>query len=96
MIAPIEELFFRSFLYRWLQRRDFTSLSLSRFDLSAFLWMIFLFTLEHDRPLAAIMAGGAYGLAAIRWGLPAAITAHVVTNLALALHVICRGEWNFW
>ena len=96
VIAPVEEVFFRSFLYRWLQNRDFVAVPLSRFDLSAFLWMVFLFTLEHDRPLAAAMAGGIYGLLAIRWGLGSAIIAHVVTNLALGLHVIYHGAWAFW
>ena len=95
-IAPVEEVFFRSFLYRWVQKRDFLSISLSRFDLSAFLWMVFLFTLEHDRPLAAALAGAVYGFAAIRWGLTSAIIAHVTTNLLLALHVIFSGAWAFW
>ena len=96
VIAPVEEVFFRSFLYRWLQNKNFAAVPLSRFDLSAFLWMVFLFTLEHDRPLAAAMAGGVYGLLAIRWGLGSAIIAHVVTNLALGLHVIYHGAWEFW
>ena len=96
VIAPVEEVFFRSFLYRWLQNRDFAAVPLSRFDLSAFLWMVLLFTLEHDRPIAAAMAGAVYGLIAIRWGLGSAIVAHVVTNLALGLHVIYHGTWAFW
>ena len=96
VIAPVEEVFFRSFLYRWLQKRDFLSVPLSRFNLSAFLWMVFLFTLEHDRPLAAAVAGAAYGLAAIRFGLASAITAHITTNLLLALYVIHQGAWAFW
>ena len=96
VIAPVEEVFFRSFLYRWLQKRDFLSVPLSRFDLSAFLWMVFLFTLEHDRPLAAALAGAVYGFAAIRFGLASAIVAHVTTNLLLALHVIFSRSWSFW
>ena len=96
VIAPVEEVFFRSFLYRWLQKRDFRAVPLSRFNLSAFLWMVFLFTLEHDRPLAAAVAGALYGFAAIRWGLASAIAAHVTTNLLLALHVIFSKSWAFW
>ena len=96
VIAPVEEVFFRSILYRWLQNRDFRAVPLSRFDLSAFLWTIFLFTLEHDRPLAAALAGALYGFAAIRFGLAGAITAHVTTNLLLALHVIFSRSWSFW
>ena len=96
IIAPAEEIFFRSFLYRWLQQRNFLAVPRTRFDLSAFLWMILLFTLEHDRPLAAALAGAVYGLLYIRCGLFAAIVAHMLTNLLLALYVIHFGIWNFW
>ena len=96
VIAPVEEVFFRSFLYRWLQQRDFRAVPLAHFDLSAFLWMVFLFTLEHDRPLVAALAGVFYGFVAIRWGLASAIIAHVTTNLLLALHVIFSDAWAFW
>lgn len=96
IIAPAEELFFRSFLYRRLIARDFASIPLSKFDLSAFLWVVFLFTLEHDRPIAAAITGAAYGLLAIRFGISSAIIAHVTTNLVLALHVIFNNAWQFW
>jgi CAAX prenyl protease-like protein len=96
VIAPVEEYFFRSYLYRRLIARDFLSVPLSRFDLSAFLWTILIFTLEHDRPLAAALTGAAYGLLAIRMGIGSAIAAHVTTNLLLGLHVIFRNAWQFW
>ena len=97
VIAPVEELFFRSFLYRWLQKGDWTKVPLSRFDLAAFLWTAGVFALEHHTRLAAgAMAGAAYGLLAVRRGLGAAIVAHVVTNLALGLYVVQTGEWGFW
>jgi len=96
IIAPAEELFFRSFLYRRLIARDFTSVPLSRFDLSAFMWVVLLFTLEHDRPIAAAITGVAYGLLSVRFGISSAIVAHVTTNLVLALHVILNNAWQFW
>lgn len=96
VIAPLEEVFFRSFLYRWIQNADFQSVNLSHFDASAFIWTVGLFTLEHDRPLVAALCGCAYGLLAIRCGLFAAILAHITTNLLLALFVIQSGMWNFW
>ncbi len=96
IIAPAEELFFRSFLYRWLQKRDFLSVPLSQFDLSAFLWTMFLFMLEHDRPLVAALTGAFYGILAIRLGILSAIVAHVATNLLLAIYVIRYGMWAFW
>ena len=96
VIAPVEEVFFRSFLYRWLIDRHFLAVPPSRFDLSAFLWMVLLFTLEHDRPVAAAITGALYGLLAIRTGLGSAIAAHVTTNLLLGLHVIHHNAWQFW
>lgn len=96
VIAPAEELFFRSFLYRRLQSRDWTGVRLSDFDLSAFLWTVGLFALEHDRLAVGAIAGAAYGWLAIRRGLGAAILAHVVTNLLLGLYAIRFGEWGFW
>lgn len=96
VIAPVEEVFFRSFLYRWLQRHDFVAVPSTRFDLSALLWTILLFTLEHDRPLAAALCGLVYGLLFIRCGLLSALTAHVTTNLLLALYVVACGKWAFW
>ncbi|MBQ6137666.1 MAG: CAAX prenyl protease-related protein [Kiritimatiellae bacterium] len=96
VIAPAEELFFRSFLYRRLQSRDWTDVDPSRFDVSAFLWTVGLFALEHDRIVAGAAAGAIYGLVAMRCGLGAAVTAHVVTNLALGLYVVKTGAWAFW
>lgn len=96
VIAPVEEIFFRSFLYRWLQRRDFAAVPQASFDLSALLWTILLFTLEHDRPLAAALCGLVYGLLVIRCGLLSAIVAHMTTNLLLAVYVVACGQWAFW
>ena len=97
VIAPVEEIFFRSFLYRWLQRSSWTEVDPRRFEWSAFLWMVGLFALEHHTRLAAgAMAGAFYGWLAIRKGLGSAILAHVTTNLVLGLYVILRGQWLFW
>ncbi len=96
VIAPVEEIFFRSFLYRWLQKRDFLSVPRTQFDLSAFVWTTGLFLLEHDRPLAAALCAVVYGFLYIRCGLLAAIVAHILTNLLLALFVIHFNLWTFW
>ena len=96
VIAPAEELFFRDVLYRWIQGGDSAGARLDRFDLTAFLWTVGLFALEHDRYLAGAMAGAIYGLLAIRKSLAAAIIAHIVTNLALAIYVIRLSAWSFW
>jgi CAAX prenyl protease-like protein len=96
VIAVAEELFFRDFLYRWLQKRDWTAVDRRVFDPGAFFWMTGLFALEHDRWFAGALAGAVYGLVYIRRGLAVAILAHVVTNFLLGLYVIDRGAWGFW
>lgn len=96
VIAPAEELFFRSYLYRRLIGVEWRDESLRRFDLEAFAWMCALFALEHSRPLAAVMAGAAYGWTFIRFGFTGAATAHVVTNLLLGLYVVVFDAWVFW
>ena len=98
VIAPVEELFFRSFLYRWIQRAErWREVELSSFDAQAFIWTVALFALEHSpRFVAAAACGAVYQLVAMRRGLASAIAAHVTTNLALAVYVIHFGDWGFW
>lgn len=97
VIAPVEELFFRSFLYRYLQRSDWTQVPQSRFDAGAFVWMVALFALEHHTRIAAgAMAGAIYGLLAIREGVGAAVVAHICTNLLLGVMVLVTGRWDLW
>ena len=98
VIAPAEEVFYRYFLYRWLDRQagHWTESSGSRFDPSAFLWTVGLFAVGHNRIVVGAIAGALYGLLAIRKGLGASILAHVTTNLALGLYVLKTGSWQFW
>lgn len=96
VIAPAEEYFFRSFLYRWLIARDISKVPLSKFDGQAFLWTVLLFTLEHDRPLAAAITAAIYGILAIKLGMKSAVAAHVTTNLVLGIYVIFGKAWQYW
>lgn len=97
VIAPAEELFFRFFLYRRLQSAAWLEVPAQRFDVTAFVWMVALFALEHDpRFLAGAMAGAFYGATAMKCGIGAAIVAHVATNGLLSAYVIYTGQWGFW
>ncbi len=97
VIAPAEEMFFRSFLYRRLQAAEWRDDSLRRrFDMSAFLWTVALFSLEHNRLAAAAAAAAVYGFVYIKRGLPAAIAAHAATNFLLALYILVFDAWSFW
>jgi hypothetical protein len=97
VIAVIEEFFWRGFLYRWLIGREFRLIGLREFDLQAFLIMVALFGVEHDRWLVGMLAGAAYGgLVLLTGSLWPAVVAHVVTNYLLGLYVLASGNYGFW
>jgi len=98
LVVPLlEEVFFRSFLYRFLVRADFLSVPLGRFVWMPFLVTSVLFGLEHREWLAGILCGLAYqGLVCWKKRLGDAIVAHAITNFLLGLWVVSRGAWQFW
>jgi uncharacterized protein len=97
VIAVIEEFFWRGFLYRWLLGREFLKVDLGRFNAVLFIAVAVLFGIEHDRWLAGIVAGAAYGLLLLRtrdiWAVAAA---HGVTNFLLGWYVLATGAYELW
>ena len=97
VVPPLEELFFRSFVYRYISKVDFLSVPLGAFALRPFLLSSALFAAEHREWLAGLLCGFAYqGLVCWKRRLGDAMTAHAITNLLLGLWVVWRGEWRFW
>ena len=98
LVVPImEELFWRSFLQRWVQQPDFLNLHPARMRFKALLIASALFAIEHLQWLAGLIAGLAYGWLYIRTrNLWAPIIAHAVTNGALGAYVVTTGQWRFW
>ena len=97
VVPPLEEVFYRSFLYRYLIKVDFEAVPLGRFQPVAFLVTSAIFGFEHNEWLAGILCGFAYqGLLCWKGRLGNVMTAHALTNLLLGLWVIWRGAWNFW
>ena len=98
LIVPVmEELFWRSFLMRWIQSPQFESVVPQRVALKAVLLSTFVFTLAHTLWLAAIIAGLAYAWLYVRTGkLWVPVIAHAVTNGALGVWVVMTGNWAFW
>jgi len=98
LVVPImEELFWRSFMLRYVITADFSSVRIGTFTLSSFLICAVLFGLEHNLFLAGVMAGAAYSLL-LYWtkSIYQCILAHAVTNLALGIYVLQTGYWQFW
>ena len=97
LVPVMEELFWRSFLMRWLQQPVFEGVDPRRLGVKAVLLSTFVFMLAHPLWLAAIVAGLAYALLYRRTGkLWTAVLAHAVTNGALGIWVVQTGQWQFW
>jgi len=98
LIVPLmEELFWRSFLLRYLIDADFESIPIGGFTWSSFLISTVLFGLEHHLFIAGMIAGAIYSVILYTTrSLAQCVFAHAVTNLALACYVLYTGKWYFW
>lgn len=98
LVVPVmEELFWRSFLLRWLHCPDFLPVVPAFVTLKALAISVLLFGFEHNLWLAGIVAGLAYSLLYMRSGnLWTAILAHGVTNGALGVWIVATGNWHYW
>ncbi len=98
LVVPVmEELFWRSFIIRYIVAQDFSKVPIGLFTWPSFLISSVLFGLEHHLFLAGIMAGVVYNLILyFTRNISQCIIAHAITNLALGVYVICSGKWYFW
>lgn len=97
VVPPIEEVFYRSFLYRFIAKADFQSVPLGGFAWVPMLATAGLFGLAHREWLAGIFCALAYQALVVRkQRLGDAITAHALTNFLLGLYVVGKGDWRFW
>jgi hypothetical protein len=97
VVPPLEEVFYRSFLYRFVAHHDFLSVPLNYFSVRAFLITALVFGLSHNEWLAGILCGMAYQWLVLRKNrLGDAVTAHAITNFLLGLWVVTHGAWHFW
>jgi CAAX prenyl protease-like protein len=98
IIVPVmEELFWRSFLLRYIIHHDFKRIPIGRFSWHSFVIATILFGLEHNLYLAGMMAGAAYTLLLYRTrSIVHCVLAHAVTNGALGIYVLSTGQWHFW
>lgn len=98
LVVPVmEELFWRSFLMRWVERAQFQLVDPARIGFRAFVIPTVLFGFEHNLWLAGIVAGVAYGLLYMRHrNLWSPVLAHAVTNGLLGVYVLTTASWQFW
>ena len=97
IVPPLEEVFYRSFLYRYIARPDFLSVPLNRFLPWPFLVTVTAFGFSHNEWLAGILCGAAFQWLVLRKNrLGDAMTAHAITNFLLGVWIVWKGAWNFW
>jgi len=97
VVPPLEEVFYRSFLYRYFAKPDFLSIPLNRFLPWPFFATAAVFGFSHFQWLAGILCGMAYQWLVLRKNrLGDAMTAHAITNFLLGVWVASQGAWQFW
>jgi len=97
VVPPLEEVFYRSFVYRSLAAPQFESVPLNRFGWLPFLGTAIVFGFSHVEWLAAILCGMAFQFLVLRKNrLGDAMTAHAITNFLLGVWIVWRGDWHFW
>jgi uncharacterized protein len=97
VVPPIEEMFYRSFMCRYIVKENFEEVSLQTFRWPAFLITSTIFGFVHREWLAGILCGAAYQWLVLRRGhLGDAVTAHGISNLLLGIWVAYKGAWQFW
>ena len=97
-IVPVmEELFWRSFLMRWIEARDFLAFDPRKTGVRAFALSCALFASEHSLWFAGLLAGVAYAWVYRRSAnLWTAILSHAITNAALGTWILATGSWSLW
>jgi uncharacterized protein len=97
LVPVIEELFWRSFLIRWLIDQDFPSVPIGRVTPMAAVVSSVLFALAHPEWLPALLTGLLWAwLLRQSKSLSACVLSHVVANLALGIYVIASGDYKYW
>ncbi len=97
VVPPLEEVFYRSFFYRFIAQSNFLAVPLNRFLPLSFFGTSILFGFEHSQWLAGVLCGFAFQWLVLRKNrIGDAMTAHALTNLLLGLWIVWRGAWNFW
>jgi hypothetical protein len=97
VVPPLEEVFYRSFIYRYLIKSDFLKIPFGLLDWRAFLIAGLVFGIGHYEWLPGILCAFAYqGLVCRKNRLGDAMTAHAITNFLLGLWVITRHAYAFW
>ena len=98
LVPPVEELFWRGWLMRWIISSDFRKIPLGTYRASAFWLVALLFASEHG-PFWEV--GLATGIIYNWWMLRTrnitdCVIAHAVTNGLLSAYILWSGQFQYW
>ena len=97
IVPPIEEVFYRSYVYRMMISNDWERVPVGYFAAASFVACSLLFGFMHFQWLAGVLCGMAYlWLTVHKKRLGDAMTAHAITNFLLGIWVVWKGAWQFW
>ena len=98
LVVPVmEELFWRSFLLRWIDAPNFLAFNPRLVSVKAIVVTVVLFGFEHNLWLAGMIAGAAYTALYMRsQSIWTSILAHGVTNGVLGAWIVAGGHWTYW
>jgi CAAX prenyl protease-like protein len=99
LLVPVfEELFWRSWMMRWLIKPHFQEIPFGTYVSSAFWTVAAMFAIEHGPYWeVGLVAGISYNWWAIRTrSLADCILVHAVTNGLLSAFVLFTGQWQYW
>jgi CAAX protease family protein len=97
LVPVIEEVFWRSFLMRWIIDNDFLKVPVGKVTSLAAAVTSTLFALAHPEWLPALLTGALW--AWLLWAtrsLSTCLISHAMANLALGIYVITTHNWKFW
>jgi CAAX prenyl protease-like protein len=97
VVPPLEEVFYRSFFYRYIASAKFMELPLGVWHTTAFFVTSTVFGLAHPGQwVQGILCGAAFqGLVVRKRRLGDAMLAHATTNLLISGYAIATGQWQF-
>ena len=97
MVPLMEEIFWRSFLLRWITKPEYEELPLGTYNMTAFVAVAAIFGFAHQEWLAAIICAASYALLLRQTkSLFACVVAHGVTNLTLGIYILMTQQWHYW
>jgi CAAX prenyl protease-like protein len=97
VVPPLEEVFYRSFFYRYIASPNFLAVPLNRFVPLPFVLTVAFFGLAHPEWLPGLICGAAFQWLVIRKNrIGDAMTAHAITNFLLGIYIVWSGKWYMW